>query len=90
MADKHGVRVSSERDVVDGRMQVCVDSEDVCEWKVFVENQGQYVVDFTYYSPLHWIECFNFDDAKKVTRNNPLTLHPGENKPIFTNSNFRL
>ncbi|KAK3566500.1 hypothetical protein QTP86_034004 [Hemibagrus guttatus] len=78
VADKHGVRVSSEREIVDGRMQVCVDREDVYEWKVFVENRGQYDMDFIYYSPLHWIECFRFDDSKKVTRNNPLTLHPGE------------
>ncbi|KAG7332537.1 hypothetical protein KOW79_004371 [Hemibagrus wyckioides] len=82
VADKHGVWVSCDREIVDGRMQVCVDSEDVYEWKMFVENRGQYVVDFTYYSPLHWIQCFSFDDAKKVTRNNPLTLHPGESYEV--------
>lgn len=84
MADKHGVRVSSEREIVDGRMYVCVESAEDYEWKVYVENTGQHVVDFTYYSPLHWIQCFRFDDSKKVTRNNPLSLQPGEKKNIFT------
>ncbi|XP_027022292.2 putative helicase mov-10-B.1 [Tachysurus fulvidraco] len=82
VADKHGVRVSSERETVDGRMHVCVDSADDYEWKVYVENTGQHVVDFTYYSPLHWIQCFRFDDSKKVTRNNPLSLLPGERYEI--------
>lgn len=83
MADKNGVQVSSEMEMVDGRMCLCVDSAEVYECKVFIENTGQHVVDFTYYSPLHWIHCFMFEDSKKVTRSNPLSLRPGENKPIF-------
>lgn len=69
--------------MVDGKMCLCVDSAEVYEWKIFVENTGQDVVDFTYYSPLHWIHCFIFEDSKKVTRNNPLSLQPGENKLFF-------
>lgn len=70
-------------EMVDGRMCLRVDSEMVYEWTVFIENTGQHVVDFTYYSPLHWIHCFVFEDSRKVTRNNPLRLYPGEKKPIF-------
>ncbi|KAB5567340.1 hypothetical protein PHYPO_G00231630 [Pangasianodon hypophthalmus] len=78
VADKNGVRVSSEMEIVDGRLRLCVESAEVYEWKLFVENTGQYAVNFTYYSPLHWIHCFMFEDSKKVTRNNPLSLRPGE------------
>ncbi|KAM9475618.1 putative helicase mov-10-B.2 [Clarias gariepinus] len=78
VADKNGVRVSSEMEIVDGRMCFFVETAEVYEWKVFVENTGQDAVDFTYYSPLHWINCFVFEDSKKVTRSNPLSLRPGE------------
>ncbi|XP_017324243.1 putative helicase mov-10-B.1 [Ictalurus punctatus] len=85
VADKNGVRVhpEMEMEMVDGRMCLCVDSAEVYEWKVFVENTGQHVVDFTYYSPLHWIHCFIFEDSKKVTRNNPLSLLPGEKYEVL-------
>lgn len=84
MADKNGVRISSELDMVDGKMCLCVERAEVHEWKLFVENTGQDVVDFTYYSPLHWIPCFMFEDPKKVTRSNALSLFPGENQLLFS------
>lgn len=83
VADKHGVQVISEVDIVDGKMCMHVDSAEVHEWSVFIKNTGQHVVDFTYYSPLHWMQCFSFDDSQKVTRLKPLSLHPGENKSFF-------
>ncbi|MCJ8734857.1 hypothetical protein PDJAM_G00240160 [Pangasius djambal] len=83
VADKNGVRVSSEMEIVDGRLCLCVDSTEVYEWKLFVENTGQYAVNFTYYSPLHWIHCFVFEDSRKVTRNNPLSLRPGEKYEVI-------
>ncbi|XP_051758530.1 putative helicase mov-10-B.1 isoform X2 [Ctenopharyngodon idella] len=33
---------------------------------------------FTYYSALHWLQCFTLEDSRRVTRNNPLHLEPGE------------
>ncbi|XP_060788136.1 putative helicase mov-10-B.2 [Neoarius graeffei] len=83
VADKNGVQISSEMEMVDGRMCLRVDSEMVYEWTVFIENTGQHVVDFTYYSPLHWIHCFVFEDSRKVTRNNPLRLYPGEKYEVM-------
>ncbi|KAI5610195.1 putative helicase mov-10-B.2, partial [Silurus asotus] len=78
VSDKNGIRVSSEIEMKDGKICFSVDNAEVYEWKLFIENTGQYVVDFNYYSPLHWINCFVFEDSRKVTRTNPLTLHPGE------------
>lgn len=71
-------------EMVNGRICLSVESAEVYEWTLFVENTGQDVVDFTYYSPLHWIPCFVFEDSKKVTRSSPLSLCPGENKLVFT------
>ncbi|KAI5095127.1 putative helicase mov-10-B.1, partial [Silurus meridionalis] len=78
VSDKNGIRVSSEIEMKDGKICFSVDNAEVYEWKLFIENTGKYVVDFNYYSPLHWINCFVFEDSRKVTRTNPLTLHPGE------------
>ncbi|KAF7695436.1 hypothetical protein HF521_007159 [Silurus meridionalis] len=78
VSDKNGIQVSSEIEMKDGKICFSVDNAEVYEWKLFIENTGKYVVDFNYYSPLHWINCFVFEDSRKVTRTNPLTLHPGE------------
>ncbi|KAK2898644.1 hypothetical protein Q8A67_010062 [Cirrhinus molitorella] len=78
IADKHGVRVSSELYMDGGKIQMCVDRAEVYELKLFVENTGQEAVFFTYYSALHWLQCFTLEDSKKVTRNNPLRLEPRE------------
>lgn len=80
IADKYGVRVSSEVQMEDGKIQFCVDRAEVYELKLFVENTGQEVVHFTYYTALHWLQCFTLEDSQKVTRNNPLCLEPREYK----------
>ncbi|XP_065103210.1 putative helicase mov-10-B.2 [Paramisgurnus dabryanus] len=78
IADKFGVRVFSEVPMEDGKIQISVDRAEVYELKLFVENTGQEVVYFTYYTPLHWLQCFTLEDSKKVTRVNPLCLKPRE------------
>ncbi|KAI4888968.1 hypothetical protein NFI96_014931, partial [Prochilodus magdalenae] len=82
VADKHGVHISSETEMVNEKICFCVEREEVYEQKLFVENRGTSSVYFTYYSPLHWIHCFMFEDAERVTRNKPLLLGPGETYEI--------
>lgn len=76
IADKHGVRVSSELYTEFGKIHMCVDQAEVYELKLFVENTGQDAVYFTYYTALHWLHCFTLEDSRKVTRSNPLRLEP--------------
>ncbi|KAL7884849.1 hypothetical protein AOLI_G00076190 [Acnodon oligacanthus] len=82
VADKNGVHITSETEMVDGKVCFCVEREEVCEQKLFVENRGKDSVYFTYYSPLHWIHCFVFEDPKRVTRSKPLHLSPGDTYEI--------
>jgi len=78
IADKNGVRVSSDLQIEDGKIQLSVERAEVYELKLFVENTGQEAVYFTYYTALHWLQCFTLEDRKKVTRNNELRLEPRE------------
>ncbi|XP_066500136.1 putative helicase mov-10-B.2 [Hoplias malabaricus] len=78
VADKNGIHISSENEMVDGRIHICVEKAEVYEQRLFVENKGMSNIYFTYYSPLHWIQCFKFEDSQRVTRNNPLLLVAGE------------
>ncbi|XP_066499872.1 putative helicase mov-10-B.2 [Hoplias malabaricus] len=82
VADKHGVHIISETGLVSGKTCFCVDTTEYYEQRLLVENKGASSVYFTYYSPLHWIHCFMFDDSEKVTRSNPLQLRPGETYEI--------
>ncbi|XP_017548981.2 putative helicase mov-10-B.2 [Pygocentrus nattereri] len=85
VADKNGIHISSETEMVDAKIYFCVEREEVYEQKLFVENRGTDSVYFTYYSPLHWIHCFKFEDPERVTRSNPLLLSPGETYEIKMN-----
>ncbi len=78
IADKSGVRVSSELQIQDGMIQLFVEKAEIRELKLFVENTGQEPVYFTYYTALHWLQHFTLKDSKRVTRNNPLRLEPCE------------
>uniref|UniRef100_A0A8C2Q7T6 RNA helicase n=1 Tax=Cyprinus carpio TaxID=7962 RepID=A0A8C2Q7T6_CYPCA len=78
IADKSGVRVSSELQTEDGMIQLFVEKEEIRELKLFVENTGQEAVYFTYYTALHWLQYFILEDSRRVTRNNPLRLEPCE------------
>ncbi|KAI7797623.1 putative helicase mov-10-B.1 [Triplophysa rosa] len=83
IADKYGVRVFSEALTEDGTIQFFVDRAEVHELKLFVENTGQEVVYFTYYTALQWLQYFTLEDSKKVTRNNPLRLKPSERYEVI-------
>lgn len=61
-----------------GKIQISVDRAEVYELKLFVENTGLEAMYFTYYTALHWLQCFTLEDSRKVTRNNPLHLEPSE------------
>uniref|UniRef100_A0A671PS43 RNA helicase n=1 Tax=Sinocyclocheilus anshuiensis TaxID=1608454 RepID=A0A671PS43_9TELE len=78
IADKGGVQVSSELQIEGGMIQLFVEKAEIHELKLFVENTGQAAVYFTYYTALHWIQYFTLEDSRRVTRNNPLRLEPGE------------
>lgn len=43
-----------------------------------MKNTGTETVYFTYYTPLHWLKCLSLVDDQKVTKQNPLTLKPGD------------
>ncbi|XP_077079162.1 putative helicase mov-10-B.2 isoform X2 [Siphateles boraxobius] len=83
IADKHGVRLFSELQIEDGKIQLCVERAEVYELKLFVENTGQEAVYFTYYTALHWMQCFTLEDSSKVTRNNPLRLEPSKKYEVI-------
>lgn len=76
IADKCGVRVTSELQIEDGMIQLFVEKAEIRELKLFVENTGQDAVYFTYYTALHWLQYFTLEDSRRVTRNNPLRLEP--------------
>lgn len=80
MADKNGVRIRFETEMQNENVCFCVEPEMDYAQRVFVENSGTSSIYFNYYSPLHWIHCFKFEDEEKVTRNNPLEISPGERK----------
>lgn len=83
IADKWGVRVSSELYIEDGKIRISVDEAEVYELKLFVENTGQEAVYFTYYTALCWLQYFTLEDSRKVTRNNPLRLEPREKYEVI-------
>ncbi|TRY87279.1 hypothetical protein DNTS_028207 [Danionella cerebrum] len=78
IADKCGVKLSSDLHVENGKVCICVDQAEVQELKFFVENTGQEAVFFTHYTALSWLQNFTFEDSKAVTPNNPLCLNSRE------------
>uniref|UniRef100_A0AAY4B674 RNA helicase n=1 Tax=Denticeps clupeoides TaxID=299321 RepID=A0AAY4B674_9TELE len=81
-ADKEGIKIQSDRELVDGTLRFSVNTVNTYEIKLFVENTGVTTLLFTYYSPLHWLQSFYLEDDQKVTRANPLALSPGEQYEI--------
>ncbi|XP_067087810.1 putative helicase mov-10-B.2 [Osmerus mordax] len=78
ISDKGGVTITSDHNVEEGRIRISVDGvTEVYVVRLFVENKGSGPVHFTYYSALHWMNCFILEDEHKVTRANPLQLLPG-------------
>ncbi|KAL2103238.1 hypothetical protein ACEWY4_000106 [Coilia grayii] len=78
LADRGGVRITSEQLGCDGRICVQVHGAEVYEVRLCVENTAEGSVVFTYYSLLHWMPCFHLEDQHRVTRASPLHLQPGE------------
>uniref|UniRef100_A0A669ER19 RNA helicase n=1 Tax=Oreochromis niloticus TaxID=8128 RepID=A0A669ER19_ORENI len=52
------------------------------EITLHVKNTGTETVYFTYYTPLHWLKCLSLVDEQKVTKQNPLSLKPGDSYKI--------
>ncbi|XP_030640613.1 putative helicase mov-10-B.2 [Chanos chanos] len=78
IADKGGISIFSDHGVSDGKIRFSVENVEAYELKLFVKNTGQSNVYFNYYSALHWMNCFTFEDREKVTRSHPKLLNPGE------------
>ncbi|XP_046896067.1 putative helicase mov-10-B.1 [Hypomesus transpacificus] len=78
ISDKGGVTITTDHSMEEGRIRISVDGvTEVYVVSLFVENKGSGPVHFTYYSALHWMNCFILEDEHKVTRANPLQLLPG-------------
>ncbi|XP_056319481.1 putative helicase mov-10-B.1 [Danio aesculapii] len=82
-ADKYGVRVSSELQIDDGKIQWCVEGAEVHELKLFVENTGQEAILFTCFSALHYLQYFTLYDSQRVTNDNPHRLEPNETYEVI-------
>ncbi|KAJ8360337.1 hypothetical protein SKAU_G00168620 [Synaphobranchus kaupii] len=79
IADKEGVVITSDHDMVEGRIQFCVERvQEVHVLKMYIQNMGAGALNFTYYTTLHRIRCFTLADEKRVTRACPLLLCPGD------------
>ncbi|KAM4571551.1 putative helicase mov-10-B.1 [Fundulus diaphanus] len=82
IADKHGIRITSDCPFEGGKLVLCV--QDTYEYtvKLNVENTGTQPVYFTYYTPLHWLRYLSLRDENRVTKQNPLFLNPGDSYEI--------
>ncbi|KAG9333767.1 hypothetical protein JZ751_010210 [Albula glossodonta] len=83
ISDKEGIKITSDHDtsenISDGKIKFDVErTREIYVVKIFVCNTGTQALYFCYYTALHWMRCFSLFDEKKVTRVNPLLLHPGE------------
>uniref|UniRef100_A0A3Q2VAN8 RNA helicase n=1 Tax=Haplochromis burtoni TaxID=8153 RepID=A0A3Q2VAN8_HAPBU len=70
ISDKNGISITSERSFENGKLHLRI--------TLHVKNTGTETVYFTYYTPLHWLKCLSLVDEQKVTKQNPLTLKPGD------------
>ncbi|KAJ3586367.1 hypothetical protein NHX12_012766 [Muraenolepis orangiensis] len=82
ISDKNGVVISSDHEVADRKICLCVEDEREHVVRLFVKNAGTTAVYFTYYTLLNWLKCFQMHDEQKVTRARPLTLEPGDKYEI--------
>ncbi|KAJ3586909.1 hypothetical protein NHX12_013301 [Muraenolepis orangiensis] len=82
ISDKNGVVISSDHEVADRKICLCVEDEHEHVVRLCVKNAGTTAVYFTYYTLLNWLKCFQMHDEQKVTRARPLTLEPGDKYEI--------
>uniref|UniRef100_A0AAX7UQJ1 RNA helicase n=1 Tax=Astatotilapia calliptera TaxID=8154 RepID=A0AAX7UQJ1_ASTCA len=80
--------ITSERSFENGKLHLRV--EETFEITLHVKNTGTETVYFTYYTPLHWLKCLSLVDEQKVTKQNPLTLKPGDSYKIQAVFRFSL
>uniref|UniRef100_A0A669F520 RNA helicase n=1 Tax=Oreochromis niloticus TaxID=8128 RepID=A0A669F520_ORENI len=80
ISDKNGISITSERSFENGKLHLQV--EETFEITLHVKNTGTETVYFTYYTPLHWLKCLSLVDEQKVTKQNPLSLKPGDSYKI--------
>uniref|UniRef100_A0A669EL22 RNA helicase n=1 Tax=Oreochromis niloticus TaxID=8128 RepID=A0A669EL22_ORENI len=76
ISDKNGISITSERSFENGKLHL------QSEITLHVKNTGTETVYFTYYTPLHWLKCLSLVDEQKVTKQNPLSLKPGDSYKI--------
>uniref|UniRef100_A0A669CX79 RNA helicase n=1 Tax=Oreochromis niloticus TaxID=8128 RepID=A0A669CX79_ORENI len=74
ISDKNGISITSERSFENGKLHLQI--------TLHVKNTGTETVYFTYYTPLHWLKCLSLVDEQKVTKQNPLSLKPGDSYKI--------
>uniref|UniRef100_A0AAX7UW94 RNA helicase n=1 Tax=Astatotilapia calliptera TaxID=8154 RepID=A0AAX7UW94_ASTCA len=84
ISDKNGISITSERSFENGKLHLR------SEITLHVKNTGTETVYFTYYTPLHWLKCLSLVDEQKVTKQNPLTLKPGDSYKIQAVFRFSL
>uniref|UniRef100_I3K2W4 RNA helicase n=1 Tax=Oreochromis niloticus TaxID=8128 RepID=I3K2W4_ORENI len=82
ISDKNGISITSERSFENGKLHLQVEETFESEITLHVKNTGTETVYFTYYTPLHWLKCLSLVDEQKVTKQNPLSLKPGDSYKI--------
>lgn len=90
ISDKNGISITSERSFENGKLHLRVEETFESEITLHVKNTGTETVYFTYYTPLHWLKCLSLVDEQKVTKQNPLTLKPGDSYKIQAVFRFSL
>ncbi|XP_047446737.1 putative helicase mov-10-B.2 [Mugil cephalus] len=81
-ANKHGVRITSDQLFENGKLSLFMENTYEGLITLNVENTGTQVVYFTYYTLLYWLRNFKLTDECKVTKQNPLSLKPGDSYEI--------
>ncbi|XP_023280958.1 putative helicase mov-10-B.2 isoform X2 [Seriola lalandi dorsalis] len=82
ISDKHGVSITSDHQIENGKLCLCLENTYEYTINLNVKNTGTEPVYFTYYTPLHWLKHLTLTDEHKVTKTNPLTLKPGDSYEI--------
>ncbi|XP_035761375.1 putative helicase mov-10-B.2 isoform X5 [Neolamprologus brichardi] len=90
ISDKNGISITSEHLFENGKLHLRVEETFESEVTLHVKNTGTETVYFTYYTPLHWLKCLSLVDEQKVTKQNPLSLKPGDSYKIQAVFSFSL
>ncbi|MED6239493.1 hypothetical protein ATANTOWER_007135 [Ataeniobius toweri] len=78
-ADKEGIKITSKPVGSDGKVHLTVDFEKQKFVITFnILNKGTNFVNFTNYTVLDRVRCYNLKDERKVTKVSPLLLCPDD------------